>query len=144
MALHFDAATAAVVSAVCSMIYAVIAGVSLWLLSRQIRDARRFGAAPALYALLKEMEDHMAAVRQLGDRGAEDPEARETIARCLEFFERIEHLRNAGVLPIPALRPAFGGVLRGYLKDRRFADMIAANPDFYAEVLTLADLLGAR
>ncbi len=120
------------------MVYALVSAVSLWLLSRQIRDARRFGAAPALYALLKELEEHMAAVRKLGDRGIEDPLAFETISSCLDFFERVEHLRSAGVIPANVLRRAFGYALQSQLADPRFAELIQKNAREYEEVLTLA------
>ena len=132
------------ISATASLIYAVVSTISLWLLSRQIRDARRFGAAPALYALLKEMDDHMAAVRQLGSTGIEDSHARETISRCLEFFERIEHLRSAGVIPAAVLRRAFGNALEGHLADPRFAEVIHQDTRQYQEILVLRKHIGQR
>lgn len=85
------------VTAFSSLIYAVIAGVSLLLLSRQISDARRFGAAPALYALLKELDEHLAAIQGLGDVDPDGLARHEAVARCLESYERVEHLRRAGV-----------------------------------------------
>ena len=104
MVIEISTDLAALVSAGSTAVYAVISAASLWLLSRQIRDARRFGAAPALYALLKELDEHMLAVRWLGDMDTGDAETRETISRYLEFFERVEHLRSAGVLPATVLR----------------------------------------
>ncbi len=142
--IDINADVVTIISAVASMTYAVIAALSLWLLSRQIRDARRFGAAPAFYALLKELEDHMAAIRHLGDRGIEEPECRETVTRCLEFFERIEHLRSAGMVPADALRRAFGQVLQAYLADPRFAAIIGQNPHYHEEVVSLARHIGLR
>jgi hypothetical protein len=139
-----NANTATIISAIASLIYAVVATISLWLLSRQIRDARRFGAAPALYALLKEMDDQMAAVRKLGDRSIDDPEVREGISNCLDFFERIEHMRSAGVIPANVLRRGFGYALETHLADPRFAEVIRQDRRQYQEVLTLAKLIGRR
>lgn len=125
-------------------VYAVISAVSLWLLSCQIRDARRFGAAPALYALLKELEEQMSAVRRLGNRDVGDVEVRETISRYLEFFERVEHLRAAGVLPAAVLRRAFGPALVSHLADPRFDQVIQHDAQQYEEVLLLAKRIGNR
>jgi hypothetical protein len=142
--MTFNTDLATDVSAIASMIYAAVSCVTLWLLSRQIRDARRFGAAPALYALLKELDEHTAAMRRLGDKGIEDSTAHETISQCLEFFERIEHLRSAGVLPMPVLRRAFGGVLDSILADPRVVTVIKRDEHQYAEVLLLAKKMGQR
>ena len=138
MRIEINANNATIISAIASMVYALVSAVSLWLLSRQIRDARRFGAAPALYSLLKELEEHMAAVRMLGATGIADPNAFETISRCLDFFERVEHLRSAGVIPASILRRAFGYALQSQLSDPRFAELIRLNTREYAEVLILA------
>lgn len=138
MTMESDIAT--IVSAAATAIYAVISAASLLLLSRQIRDARRFGAAPALYALLKELEEHMTAVRLLGPET--DAAAHETIVRYLEFFERVEHLRSAGVLPADVLRRAFGPVLTAHLADPRFRRIIEQDAGQYQEVLLLAKQLG--
>lgn len=138
MTITLDTETAAIISAAASLVYAVVSAISLWLLAQQIRDARRFGAAPALYALLKELEHHMAAVRQVGSAACGDQTALEVISRCLEFFERIEHLRRAGVLPAGVLRRAFGRALGAYLADPRFADVIRQDARQYDEVLVLA------
>jgi len=129
---------AKIISAISSAVYALISAVSLLLLARQIRDARRFGAAPALYALLKELEDHMAAVRALDGKSVDEPGIRETIERCLDFFERIEHLRSAGVIPSTILGRAFGNPLKRILADPRFAEMVKRNAPEYEEVLILA------
>jgi hypothetical protein len=134
---------ATIVSAAATAVYAVISALSLLLLSRQIRDARRFGAAPALCALLKELEEHMAAVRLLGGAST-DETAAETIVRYLEFFERVEHLRSAGVLPSNVLRRAFGPVLDAHLADPRFRRVIEQDASQYQEVLLLAKHLGRR
>jgi hypothetical protein len=134
---------ATIVSAAATAVYAVISALSLLLLSRQIRDARRFGAAPALCALLKELEEHMAAVRLLGGAST-DETAAETIVRYLEFFERVEHLRSAGVLPSNVLRRAFGPVLDAHLADPRFRRVIEQDTSQYQEVLLLAKHLGRR
>jgi hypothetical protein len=144
LSVEINASFATVVSAAATTVYAVISALSLWLLSRQIRDARRFGAAPALYALLKELEEHMTAVRQLGDEKAEDAVVRETIGRYLEFFERIEHLRAAGVLPTAVLRRAFGPALESHLADPRFTQVIQQEARQYEEVLLLAKHIGRR
>ena len=141
MASGINADLVGMVSAGASIVYAAISALSLWMLSRQIRDARRFGAAPALYALLKELEEHMAAVRQIGDANADSALVRETISRYLEFFERIEHLRGAGVLPEGVLRRAFGPALQAHLADPRFAAVIQQDPRQHAEVLSLAKRL---
>jgi hypothetical protein len=130
-----------IVSACATAVYAVISAASLWLLSHQIRDARRFGAAPALYALLKESEEHMTAVRRLGQAGGKDPAVDDTISRALEFFERIEHLRSAGVLPLDVLARAFGPVLHAQLADARFQAVIGQDVGQHEEVLRLADHL---
>jgi hypothetical protein len=135
---------AAIISAVASIVYALISAISLLLLSRQIRDARRFGAAPALYALLKEHEDWMAAIRELDQRPADDPVVEKTIDDCLNFFERVEHLRAAGLLPEAVLKRAFGNLLTSYLADPRFVAVIRQNEAEYAEVLSLARHLGGR
>ena len=135
---------ATIVSAAATAVYAVISALSLLLLSRQIRDARRFGAAPALCALLKELEEHMAAVRLLGGASTDDETAAETIVRYLEFFERVEHLRSAGVLPSNVLRRAFGPVLDAHLADPRFRRVIEQDASQYQEVLLLAKHLGRR
>lgn len=129
---------ATTVSAAATALYAAIAALSLLLLSRQIRDARRFGAAPALYALLKELEEHMAAIRLLREPSPDAAAARETIVRYLEFFERVEHLRGAGVLPTDVLSRAFGPVLDTHLADPRFRQVIEQSPRQHAEVLALA------
>jgi hypothetical protein len=142
--VEFNTDLATTISAIASMIYAAVSCITLWLLSRQIRDARRFGAAPALYALLKELDEQLAAMRQLGEKGIEDPTARETISRCLEFFERIEHLRSAGVLPLPVLRRAFGRVLEVFLADPRVAAVIQEDARQHSEVLLLAKHIGQR
>jgi hypothetical protein len=126
------------------MVYALISAVSLWLLSRQIRDARRFGAAPALYALLKELDEHMAAVRQLGDGRVDDTNVRETVNRCLDFFERVEHMRSAGVIPTAVLRRAFGNALDTQLADPRFTLLIEQSPREHEEVLILAGHICTR
>ena len=144
MVIEISTDLAALVSAGSTAVYAVISAASLWLLSRQIRDARRFGAAPALYALLKELDEHMLAVRRLGDMDIDDAETRETISRYLEFFERVEHLRSAGVLPATVLRRAFGPALVAHLADPRFAEMIQQDPRQYEEVLLLAKRIGRR
>ena len=112
---------ALLVSAGATTMYALISLLSLWLLSRQIQDARRFGAAPALYALLKELEEHQTAVRRLGESDAPEATDPEPIRRYLEFFERVEHLRSAGVLPLGVLTRGFGPALRAHLRDPRFA-----------------------
>jgi hypothetical protein len=142
--MHFNTDLATDISAIASVIYAAVSCVTLWFLSRQIRDARRFGAAPALYALLKELDEHTAAMRRLGDKPVEDPAALDTISLCLEFFERIEHLRSAGVLPMPILRRAFGGVLDAILADPRVVTVIKRDERQYAEVLLLAKQIGTR
>jgi hypothetical protein len=134
---------ATIVSAAATAVYAVISALSLLLLSRQIRDARRFGAAPALCALLKELEEHMAAVRLLGGAST-DETAAETIVRYLEFFERVEHLRSAGVLPSNVLRRAFRPVLDAHLADPRFRRVIEQDASQYQEILLLAKHLGRR
>jgi len=144
MAIQINTDLATLITAAATMVYAVISGLSLWLLSRQIRDARRFGAAPALYALLKALDDHLAAVRQLGGKGAEDATARETVGRCLEFFERIEHLHSAGILPATVLRRAFGKPLQALLADPRFAGIIRQDTRQHVEVLQLAERIGGR
>jgi hypothetical protein len=135
---------APIISACATAVYAVISVASLWLLSRQIRDARRFGAAPALYALLKELEEHMTAVRRLGEAGAENLGVHETISRSLEFFERIEHLRSAGVLPLDVLTRALGPVLEVQLADPRFQAVIQQDVRQHEEVLRLAQHLHRR
>ena len=61
-----------------------------------------------------------------------------------EFFERIEHLRSAGVLPMPVLRRAFGGVLDAILADPRVTILIKRDERQYAEVLLLAKKIGTR
>jgi hypothetical protein len=137
-----NANTATLISAGASMVYAIVSAVSLRLLSRQIRDARRFGGAPVLYALLKELDDHMMAIRQLGGAEVEDAHVRETIARCLEFFERVEHMRSAGVISAAVLRRAFGNALKTHLADPRFVEVIQRNPRQYEEVLILAKHIG--
>jgi hypothetical protein len=144
MTININTDLTALVSAAATAVYAAISALSLWLLSRQIRDARRFGAAPALYALLKELEEHMSAVRQLGNRNTDDAEARETISRYLEFFERVEHLRSAGVLPATVLRRAFGPALVAHLADPRFERVIQQDARQYEEVLLLAKRIGHR
>ena len=133
-----NAELATCVSAFSSMIYAIIAGVSLLLLRRQISDARRFGAAPALYALLKELDEHLAAIQQVDEMTVDDPASRDTIVRCLEFYERIEHLRRAGVVQAAVLRSAFGNALRAHLHDPRFVDIIRQAPHQYDELTSLA------
>ncbi len=140
--MQVDASLATLVSAAATAVYAAVSAVSLFLLSRQVRDARRFGAAPALFALLKELEEHMAAVRTLGAGPVEDGGARETILRYLEFLERVEHLRAAGVLPVAVLRRAFGPVLAAHLADPRFRAVVEQDPRQHAEVLSLAQRLG--
>jgi hypothetical protein len=100
--------TSALISAMASAISAAGSAGTLWLLARQLRDARRLGAAPAVYALLKEFEELMSSVRRVDERDAGDPELKETLIRFLEFFERIEHLRLAGMLPLSVLQRAFG------------------------------------
>jgi hypothetical protein len=142
--LHVTADTAAIISAIASVIYALISAISLLLLSRQIRDARRFGAAPALYALLKEADEQMAGIGQLGDRAAGDPVIEQTIDACLNFFERVEHLRRAGVLPQDVLQRAFGKLLAAYLADPRFIAVIRRNEPEYEEVISLARHLAPR
>jgi hypothetical protein len=142
--VEFNAALATDISAIASMIYAAVSCATLLLLSRQIRDARRFGAAPALYALLKELDEQLAAIRQLGNKDVEDAIVGETISRCLEFFERIEHLRRAGVLPTPILRRAFGNALAAVLADHRVAAVIQQDARQHGEVLLLAKRIGHR
>ena len=142
MTIEINTDLASLVSAASTAVYAVISALTLWLLSRQMRDARRFGAVPALYALLKELEEHMSAVRRLGDRGADEAEVRETISRYLEFFERVEHLRGAGVLPAKVLRRAFGPALAAHLADPRFERVIQQDAREYEEVMLLARRIG--
>jgi hypothetical protein len=142
--MHFNTDLATDISAIASVIYAAVSCATLWFLSRQIRDARRFGAAPALYALLKELDEHTAAMRRFGDKPIEDPGTLETITLCLEFFERIEHLRSAGVLPMPILRRAFGGVLDTILADPRVVTVINRDKRQYVEVLLLSQKIGSR
>jgi hypothetical protein len=142
--IEIDANRVAIVSAAATAVYAVISVLSLWLLSRQIRDARRFGAAPALYALLKELEEHMAAVRRMGDGDTDCAPVLDTIGRYLEFFERVEHLRSAGVLPETVLRRAFGPALNAHLADPRFAAVIRQDARQHQEVLLLAKRIGRR
>ena len=136
--MHIGADAATIVSAGATAVYAAVSAMSLLLLSRQIGDARRFGAAPALFALLKELEEHMAAVRLLGNWSPDDPEARETVVRYLEFLERVEHLRAAGVVPVAVLRRSFGPVLAAHLADPRIRVVVDGDPRQYAEVLSLA------
>ena len=133
-----NAELATYVSAFSSLIYAIIAGASLLLLQRQISDARRFGAAPALYALLKELDEHLAAIQHLDEMSADDPARSDTIVRCLEFYERIEHLRRAGVVQAAVLRNAFGNALRAHLHDARFIAIIRQAPHQYDELTSLA------
>ena len=144
MRFEFGPDIATIVSAIATVVYAVISAFSLLLLSRQIRDARRFGAAPALFALWKELEEHMAAVRPLEGAQADDETTRETIVSYLEFFERVEHLRSAGVLPADVLRRAFGPVLDAHLADPRFRRVIEKDTRHHEEVLSLAKHLGCR
>lgn len=127
---------AALVSAVSAAIYAIIAAASLVLLARQVADARRYGAAPALYGLLRELDEHSTAIRRLGTKN--DDEAYEAVRRHLEFFERVEHLRMAGVLPADVLRRAFGTMLPGYLADPRFRAVLEKEVGQHDEVLRLA------
>ena len=138
MPLGISAELATCVSAFSSLLYAIIAGVSLLLLRRQISDARRFGAAPALYALLKEFDEHLAAIQRLDEMPVGDPAIREKIVRCLEFYERIEHLRRAGVVQAAMLRSAFGNALRAHLDDPRFVDIIRQAPHQHDELMSLA------
>lgn len=133
---------ATIVSAVATAIYAAVSAVSLLLLARQINDSRRFGAAPALFALLKELEEYMAEVRLLDNLALEDGATRETIVRYLGFLERVEHLRVAGVLPSAVLRRAFAPVLSAHLTDQRFLQVIEQDRRQHAEVLLLAKHLG--
>jgi hypothetical protein len=94
--------------------------------------------------VLKELEEHMAAVRLLGGARADDETAGDTIVRYLEFFERVEHLRSVGVLPSNVLRRAFGPVLNAHLADPRFRRIIEQDASQYEEVLLLAKHLGRR
>lgn len=66
----------------------------------------------------------MSTLRRLGDAGVDDSDVHETISRSLEFFERVEHLRSAGVLPVDVLRRAFGPVLEVQFADPRFRQVI--------------------
>jgi uncharacterized protein (DUF2342 family) len=134
--------TATIISAIASMLYVIVSAISLWLLTRQIRDARRFGAAPALHALLKEMDDHIATVRKLGDKSVADTQVRDGVCGCLDFFERVEHMRSAGVMPTKVLRRAFGYALETHLADPRFFEVIQQDVRQYEEVLILARHIG--
>ena len=121
--IEINADIATLVSAAASTVYAIIAAVSLWMLSRQIQDARRFGAAPALYALLKELDDHMTAVRHLGYEGVDEAAAREAVTRCLEFFGAgSKHLRDAlAFFPIMFCAGLSAMNWNGLLADPRFS-----------------------
>lgn len=132
--------TATLVSAAASAVYAAVSAVSLLLLVRQIGDARRFGAAPALLSLLREMEEHMVAVRASPDDAPPGAD-RDAVTRFLEFFERVEHLRGAGVLPGDVLARAIGPVLSAHLADPRFRRVIDEDIRQHEEVLLLADHL---
>jgi hypothetical protein len=80
----------------------------------------------------------------LGGASPDDETAAETIVRYLEFFERVEHLRSAGVLPSNVLRRAFGRILDAHLADPRFRRVIEQDASQYEEVLLLAKHLGRR
>jgi hypothetical protein len=144
MNFGLDSGSATLITALASAVYAVVSALSLLLLARQIRDARRFGAAPALYALLKEMDDLMAALSQLGERDADHAEVQAAVGRCLEFYERVEHLRSAGMVPSGALRRAFGNALSAHLADPRFVAVMRQDARQHDEVLHLASAIGRK